>query len=142
MAKARLRTDGDEFTTITGNPYDPVKRRQASRRTEGPERCGGEGSVQPGIMACRRYFAVGRQHVAWPPDSSAVAKRHAEKRRGVDRVPVLQHFEIDMHAVRYAAMAHHADLLAGRQDTLAVGDCRRDHAEVAVDTDEAIMLHQ
>ena len=38
-------------------------------------------------------------------------------------------------------MADHAQLLARRDGGLTPGKCRRDHAEMAVDANEAIVLH-
>ena len=71
----------------------------------------------------------------------AVAFWHAEIGRRVHRPAGQQHLEVQVHAVGQAAMADDAQLLARRDSGFAFGQGGRDHAEMAVDPDETVVLH-
>ena len=62
--------------------------------------------------------------------------------RGIDRPAVQDHLEIQMRTQADAGPADNPKLLARRNRALSFGKRRRDHAEMAVDADEAVMLDQ
>jgi hypothetical protein len=72
----------------------------------------------------------------------AAALGDAEIRRGVHRFAVTQHLKIDMHAVGQAGVTDDPDLVPGSKVGFPHCQGRRHHAQVAVDADETIMLHQ
>ena len=73
---------------------------------------------------------------------AAIALRDAEIRRRVHWRSGQQHREIQMHAERYTCMTNDSELLTGGNRCLAGDEGWADGAEMTVDADESIMLHQ
>jgi len=68
--------------------------------------------------------------------------REAEVRRWVHRFPIQNHLEVQVRPRGDASPADHPQFLTRRDGTLAFGKGRGDGAKMAVDADEAVMLHQ
>jgi hypothetical protein len=73
---------------------------------------------------------------------TSVAGRYPDVRRRIDGLSSQVHLEIQMRTRGDACSAHLADLLAGCQVVLSLGDRGRDHAEMAVNANEAVVLNQ
>ena len=74
--------------------------------------------------------------------SSPDARRDTQIGRRIDGVSGHAHLEKDMRANTDAASPDDTEFLAGRDGSLALSKGWGEHAEVAVDADEAIMLHE
>jgi len=72
----------------------------------------------------------------------AAALRHFQVRRRVNRLSRHVHLEIQMGTQRDTGVPHYAELLACRDAALTIGERRRDHSEMAVDAQKAVMLDQ
>jgi hypothetical protein len=74
--------------------------------------------------------------------SRAVASRHAQIRSRTDRLSGNEHLEIYVRADRNPGPSNNSELLACRDGSFALSKRWGDHAQMAVDSDEAIVLHQ
>ena len=70
------------------------------------------------------------------------AQGHLEVRRRIDRLAGQDHLEIDMRAGNHPGPADNPELLAGGDCPFSTGERRCDHAQMAVDAHEAIVLHE
>jgi hypothetical protein len=73
---------------------------------------------------------------------AGTAERNTEVLRRIDRPSRQDHPEEQVSSGRNACPPDHSKFLASRNHVLSFGERRHDHAEVAVDAEEAIVLDQ